>query len=658
MSSGDEKRSYGPSRPIQLGLVFSGLMSVAVVALFLYATNLGPYHDVASMVWAGSTTVNTADFRNITVVSVGFIQNEDSLKSVISASFKSPLMLILVLGLGVGAAAVRWRYNRLDRTLGDAVESALLVVGPVLAVLLVDTLPDEAYVWAEKMRTFLETGRLGVPLADGTYAEATIGMGQFLIGAALTQIGLSPEQALVFTAIAGIPLLLFAWWTWCSDNACDYRLRLIGTGLIALSPMLLANAAIGIDNCLGVAVVGWWVVFLYRRDAILALVLIAACAPIIRLDLWIITAASAAVLLVRFWRTQQRRTFVAPFSFGALAILIFLLYKYWAYGQQVPAMALYKQPSLAADFLASGASYVQSSWSVSFCFSIALIAVACIFSAKWVRIETLSVFVVVVIVIGTAISSGGDYFDYFLPLWAPYITTFGRYLGPVAVIALFLGARGLSDGTGSVRRARVLTLGCCTSVVAGTLILFPLSGDFSSIHTDARAVQTDERAYCDAASAEAFVQVFGSGRTVGTPELAGFTFHARAKLDDLIGLGDARVYPLEKLVLSPGNLLHKYRMTGTVSSRRPDFLYYYGSAVCQFSDPIGVFGDGTRGAYRDMFVKAFSIDVPQFRLGSPQELQKLGYEPLVINFWYRSPDNRPQRGFLTLLALSGVRGAT
>jgi hypothetical protein len=524
--------------------------------------------------------------------------------------------------------------------------SLAILIGSFYSLSQIGELADEDYVWASKLVSFAQNGKLGVPLYNGKFGESTVGTLQFLLSSIIYKfLHLTVEQALILPIFACLLILLYVSFKALSVAYQSIFVPLVFLSVVILSPVFEINFANGFDNVMALTLIIVWISRETNFIQILPIrtfrLLIAVLGPLIRLDLVVLIPI---VLLLTY---SDLKIFTAHGKINRVwnafkslrneiaTVGIFLVgwatYKFWAFQSILPAMYEYKAPTLNLFYILKGSKYVA--YSFGFYPTTILIFVTLGFAysirQKIIRVDRLTYALLVfsVFEFASAIFSGGDYFG----------PSFARYEFPVIISLLFYGLIRLSEHSirqnGSRRTFSLLLI----LVFALMCSLFPSYP--SSRIAYAHSSQIFGRASCDDFAAQATANYL-SERKVTHPviissEVNGAAFHMRARLVDAIGLVDESVYPLTSPPASKGNVLHKHQVPlSDAELNAGNVVWFYGSAVCQDYDINHLIPSDTPPS-DDQFASMATSFPNNYRYKEIAEFFNKGYKPTRISFNYQ-----------------------
>lgn len=516
------------------------------------------------------------------------------------------------------------------------------VLGNFWLFLQIDDLPDEAYVWGSKVDNFLKDGHLGVNLFDGTSAESTVGTLHFVLASFFRYFGFTIEQSLIIPIFISLTFAL---------SLVSYRISvterrpLLGVIIISffyLSTALGGNVAYGFDNVILLsALLTWFMVERYssKQDSGLLRFFMAGVLPIIRLDMILCTIfvllweIRKIHLLGRLHVRSYIKSNLHSYSLFSVIILLFALYKYWAFGTLIPAMAKYKSFHPSSLLIHDGIIYVFKALSANYLGPTILFLLVLDFSLKRyarrsINLDnkerfhlTLLLFLFASSVL-SSVFAGGDYFEPYLNRYLfPYLMTF-------FIVMLFGALR--------TERSSLIHLnqkfGSYVALIITGLIAFQpyaVGARLGDTLSDIRRVDFG-RASCDALAAQAISKIApnilpsASRRSIVviTPEVNGFAYHGKFLLMDLIGLVDSRISHDSTI----GTGLHKFRIEyKNIDLNKANILWLYNSVECGFSPSLD-------DQYQIRFSRILNEFPGNFRIKDYRQYQTLGFTPGVIEF--------------------------
>jgi hypothetical protein len=547
-------------------------------------------------------------FNNFKVINVGSVN--DYLLSTMSATYASTRALFLVI-LSTSIILIALKFILKINLQNAILLSLLTLAGNIFLFLQIDDLPDEGYVWASKIDTFIQNGRLGVPLESDGVGESTVGFLQFFFAAVPRSLGLTIEQSIylplwIFLTISQVLLYrVIEKYT----NSALYGLIVVGA--IYTLPVIGFNFALGFDNVIAYSFLIIWLYFelnsnVYRQGV--ARILLFVTFPIIRLDfivvsigIFILHCIENKIISIKSLNNEVKRNF-QWYLISLSTLLLWLIYKMWAFGELIPAMAVYKSFHGGEHLIFSGLNYLVNALSINSILSLTIFSYI-LFTIVWIllwrkknltlsekvlqsfkkqnyRIIQLfilnSIFMLFTSIF--AIMAGGDYFG-------PALM---RYQFPfllVMAMILFLMVLSFSDilnkayasaSTGFQRFYRIdMNLIFLFTVMITILFFKPYS--FHTTFEDIKQLDRSGRVTCEAAAAFAIFEAFPKINTIATPEVNGISYHSNSNLIDLIGLVDTNV----KTDGYIGDSLHKFRILQTDKHiLKADLLWLWPGAEC------------------------------------------------------------------------------
>lgn len=514
-------------------------------------------------------------------------------------------------------------------------------------------LPDEAYVWASKIKNLSSHGVLGVLMWDDSYQESSVSTLPFLI-TYFVHLGkfLTIEQSLVLTSLLQQIFFIIAVFVFLIllklPNIYVYPQILI----FGLSSAITKNVISGFDSLAAGLVLIFWIYFEVNTKNGTnekSKLLIATLAPLVRLDLAIISLVIFGSHFVEVFKTQKlsKLKFLSKCKLYIIPFTIFfcwVLYKIVYFGSIVPAMVKYKSPVFDQRYILLGLSYVRDSLSLQTCILLVALSLYLIFKPSFTfvnpELQSLNKKLLIVTFISfiSVSFTGGDYFG----------ASMARYIIPyvVAWLIFFLVCYSRLDKVKEADRkkfrrsnysqqilmpARFLLL-----LIIGLNLVF-VSNSFSKSNFFPDIVP--RRTTCDSLAASAFKSFLSNdkeGLVVATSEVNGIAYSLDAKLFDLSGLVESRNYPLKLTPPDGGFLFYKFRtpiLSADIS--KVDVIWFWGSANCDdFSsndDVRAALKQNRDAAAVDLLVNSW---VSEFRVGSLRQLQEWDFIPVISKFSY------------------------
>lgn len=527
-----------------------------------------------------------------------------------SPASSSAILLVILATLSV----MVFMQKCLILSIGNFISIGLtILLGNLFLLLQIDDLPDEGYVWASKVDNFIRSGQLGVSLDAGRMGESTVGFLQFLLAAAPRALGLTIEQSLyvpLWVSLSVSQVLLFSIVAKHTNSKFYSHLAI---GLVFALPVLGANFALAFDNVMAYAFLVIWLFFelnasKVRKDK--ARILLVAVLPLIRLDLVIVSLSIITLHLIEnklfsirnFVKEVQKNRLNYAFSLGVL--VFWLLYKLWAFGDLVPAMATYKGFHAGADNILymQGLHYLIAALNLEVLLSpipvaIFIILLVRIYSWKWrnkiltkeiihlyskrTRQQSILLDLSILFLFVTsafAFTAGGDYFG---PQLMRYQFPFLILIALLMYLKLFTFSIVLvekySGLNKSVNRYLRLDVQVMLAFSLFIFLLFFRPNTPQMVFNDINHIDQNGRVTCEAAAAISLKKAFDGVDTVASSEVNGFAYHSNASLIDLIALVDTRTMSDGYV----GDARHKFRIISNKNEiSRTDVLWLHGGAEC------------------------------------------------------------------------------
>jgi hypothetical protein len=559
----------------------------------------------------------------------------------------------------------RLRHTRENKSrIVDTCYSISLATALIGSMWLVDDLFDEAYLWASKMENFLNTGRFGIQLHDGVWAESSAGFIQYFVAAFFKPVtGLSPEQTLVGSSLFIYFLCLSVFYISFRLGISEKRATSVVLLALGVSPPLLLMASEGVDNVGSVTVCALWslgALSIGNRSQKSSLMLLAASiAPLIRFELWVLIIPTAIILFVNelgdsdlstlisrrrldlrpFVEIFRRRRFVISVCVLITPILVISAYRTWAFDQVIPAMVQLKRPEISADITPLGVDYFLKTSGLSTLVLLLGLIWLVVNGQVTVLRSVLSsvqlVFIALVLCLYTvfllvAIGSGGDYLGYGMARYTILPMTL------LLVPSMFLLKRAANNSNDSLelevngmKAARALGAIFLVSSLCG--LFFPES--FKVAAKDMTEVQP-WRATCEQTVSRALSQYLPGNWIVGTTELNGFQYNTSLRLLDLFGGADSRAHPSQRVPHPAVPLNIRFSLADEIQKYKPQVLWAWGSASCPYfsSDGSGrIYQSLVTGNFASAVSGVFETELEYFRLGS-QNLLSVDYQPHIYVF--------------------------
>ncbi len=539
----------------------------------------------------------------------------------------------------------------------------LTLFGSYFSLLQVDELPDEAYVWAEKVENFTQNGHLGVRLFDGTYGESSVGFLQFALATIPRFLGFTLEQSIFIPLWVGISISQVLIFVLLFSVTRSRVVASITVLAITLNPVFLGNFRFAFDNVLAFSFLIIWS-FIELSESVTKKrsfrLFLAVIFPIVRLDYVLVTFAILFLHvfdskiynkkeLIRDFKLHKKQNFI-----GLSVFMIFILYKLWAFNDLIPAMARYKSFHYSLPLHIKGLHHVNDALHLTEILTLpfALIVVALnlliliknIKSKRYfddedrlkfdseIKIKILLGINLLLILANVLfeIMSGGDYFG---PNLVRYELPFLLNFALLFIVYFRLKSRNIHSPNLLNLMIRVSSVSLFFSLVF--LILF------NPIETKDMLRKMGKiefgRTTCDAGAALAVKRVFPNFEVVASPEVNGFTFHMEGRVVDLIGLVDPRV----DFAGSMGeNSLHKFQVIPTESMLdSADVLWLFPGSECTkdptwFSDKNEENSDILYQQRR--LSELVNGQLGRFRIYNFDEYLLRGFKPKVIYYSFYS----------------------
>jgi hypothetical protein len=476
----------------------------------------------------------------------------------------------------------------------------------------IDDLPDEGYVWASKIDNFIQVGRLGVELGSRIYGESTVGFLQFLLASIPRALGLTIEQSIYIPLWISLTVSQVVLYKIVEKYTNSKYFALLIIALVYAIPAIGYNFALGFDNILAYTFLIYWLYFELNTSKAMrnsARILLVIIFPIIRLDFAIVSLGIVGLHFIEnkmFSRKtilREVKTNLPFYLISFLSILIWLSYKIWAFGELVPAMAIYKGFHIGGHLFYSGLTYFFNSLSIK---SIAIPLLFTIiftiriplwsnqlienfpkildsFKKKNTQVLRLLLLNLVYFAVSTilVILAGGDYFG----------TSLMRYQFPFIILICLLLFLLLQDFLKTMdkffvdKSLRLIKLWgiekklvLFSSIITLGFLFGPINTNF--LINDLKQVERNGRVSCEAAAGFAIKKALPYVDIISTPEVNGIAYHSETKLIDLIGLVD----PSFKTTEFIGDSLHKFRVEQSDQEIfQTDLLWLHPGAECAIS---------------------------------------------------------------------------
>lgn len=455
-------------------------------------------------------------------------------------------------------------------------ESFILILivtfGNLFLLFQVDDLVDEAYVWIEKIQNLIQFGHFGVALSDGTYAESSVGTLHFLVSALFQVLGFTPEQSLflpLYLSFSLSQILIFKLIIIFVRSTLVATLFILG---VYVSPVIGLNFSNAFDNVLAFSFLIFWV-FLelccddrgaYIRKYRLMFVFLF---PLVRLDYTIISMGIIALHIIENRIFSPKKFFSEIKSCKkevALLVLAFtswLIYKLWAFGDLIPAMASFKGLHYSPYLWKTGILELYKTLNLEKLTQIGWILLIPVFlflvtyrknifnkifnpkknlfynflsRANKIHYLFILNLIFILIVFTLTVISGGDYFG------IGYVRYQFPFLLLQFLLMLIIFLRIQKSTTHWIANSKVVWFNLFTFFSISIGLIFFRPEQIKGVVTDVKTVEAG-RATCDAGAALTIKSLFPNLQTVASPELNGFGYHAGLNLVDLVGLVDANV---------------------------------------------------------------------------------------------------------------------
>ena len=549
-------------------------------------------------------------FYNFVVYDAGSLGAQEL--STLSASPASNRAILIVIGLTffVMLTIYRARYLRTMETISLGL---LLLAGNLFLLLQIDELPDEGYVWASKVVNFIENGKLGVQLDAGLMGESTVGFLQFLLSAGFIFFGLTVEQAIYLPIWISFTVSQVLLYLIVVNHTKSKFYALVSVIMIFVLPVLGYNFAFAFDNVMAFSFLIVWTFFELNSSKEVkhkARILLVVIFPLVRLDFAIVSVAIIMLHVIenRLYSTRsivfEIRENLLLYASSLSLLITWVLYKLWAFGDLVPAMASYKSFHWdSGSYLYSGGIlYLISSLNLEVILSpipLGTLTLLMIRLCAWMwlnkagsqeilrnyflqtsRIQNLLTMSIIFFFVSSvfAIIAGGDYFG-------PQLV---RYQFPYLILIFLLLYLKLHTFSKILRNTYFergiisrhflgldFQLALSLSLLA-LLIFFRPSSPYNYL-SDISQVDKVGRATCEAAAGISLRQLFPNMQTIATAEVNGISYHSKSALIDLIGLVDTGT-STDGYV---GDSLHKFRIIQSDADiLRTDVLWLWSAAEC------------------------------------------------------------------------------
>jgi hypothetical protein len=534
-----------------------------------------------------------------------------------------------------------------------------------LSILAVDDLSDEAYLWANKVLEVSTSGVPGIRLWDGVLAESTVGTLQFLASAGILLLApISIEVALLLPVLLSV--FLCVWLMHITFIQVGSKLgSIVAPALVVTAPSLIFNASEAFDNVIGFSLVCSWAAIALReglevRKFLWLTSAASILAPMIRLELIVFSVLSMAVALIFFFSylkspreediNKPIKNWLHPVGAIGLALFgvgLFFVWRLLTFGSLFPAMISYKSFNGDVWSLLMGAwTTLIAPWGQGASMVIALLLGFMFFSGiglcigllwqfeKSVNIPKISVVLVPLMTLSvvSAVGAGGDYFpsSYLRYLITPTLTLF--------FVGLFLLFKTLAH-KGSLGFPWVMS----GAILA---LALPLYSNSNLVVADMGEVKLG-RATCDAMAIKTF-EALGEFEqnipVIATTEINGAAYHSGARLYDLMGLADPRLFPEDSAYpVTARSLpdLYKFNHFEKYSFAPPrneiseiDYVWIWGSTSCDVIDETAL-QRSSNLTKNDLVSRVFSSlnsPVTEYRVGRLETYLANGFYPVSASF--------------------------
>lgn len=533
-----------------------------------------------------------------------------------------------------------------------------------LSIFAVDDLSDEAYLWADKVRYMNSSGTPGIRLWDDTLVESTVGTLQFALSAGI--LALAPvtiEVALLIPVLLSV--FLCAWFMHITFSRVGSKIgSFVAPALVVATPNLILNTSQAFDNVIGFSLICIWAsVALWtnvdRHKFLWLTVVMSILAPIVRLELIVFSLLSMAAAVQYYFSVHSLAQVRAPrntskwfhpalaIGVSTFGIGLFFVWRLAKFSSLFPAMISYKSFNGDVWALWMGAwTTFFAPWSLNSSVAAKLV-MGFIFIAgmglvirhllKYEKMATcprisLALIPLLTLSATSAIGAGGDYFPagYLRYLITPTLTLF--------FVGLFLFSRELKHGSG---------VGLPLAKFGALLALaLPLYGNSNLVLSDFAVVELG-RTTCDAMAIRA-LETLGEFNQeiplIATTEINGAAFHSRARVLDLMGLMDPRLYPKESEYPAAANSLadlykfnhfEKYSFTPSeLQANLIDYVWIWGSTECRAEEKLLV-PQQLEQLENDLQSRVLSVlnnPVTEFRIGNLEMYATNGFRPVTASF--------------------------
>jgi hypothetical protein len=492
---------------------------------------------------------------------------------------------------------VRWAGRRNFRENSNLYLLKFNYFFPTLSYLAFTDQLDESYIWASKIENFLATGRLGVELYDGTYAESSVSIIQFLIASFLKILfPITYEQAIYLPGVLSMYALVYLWMKTTQTLALSKFSSMIPLVFLVTSFAFIQNLSFSFDVSLSLLAL----FFIYQKSRShdstkVGVLFVVGLTPLIRIEFLVLAILVFLCLVFQKYREKTNSLSVVKLLlviFGPLTLAFG--YKWWAFGDFLPAMVHFKTQQYDLETLSRIVAYYVRAFGFTATALLILGTMFFLFKVNWkatlqiglVRFISLPIFqittlVYIALLFLTPLMAGSDYHGERLQ----------RYLIvplSLCVFIFFMSSNFSFDDS----RVRVFKEKKVLSFVLAFLIAI-------SAESHAYALSAGKwfsfdnrpsRAHCDELIGpklrEFWMSKSDNPLVIATSEANGISFSSGARLLDLAGVVDARNYPAELDPIFPGNLYGKYSFKDSIARERPSILWPYRTEYCTFYNPL------------------------------------------------------------------------
>ena len=524
------------------------------------------------------------------------------------------------------------KYNRLET------HSYLLHLNyflPIFSYLSFSDQVDESYIWASKVQNLLSSGRMGVKLFDGTYGESSVSIIQPVISSVIkAMLPITYEQALYIPGIASIYILIYFWSKTAATLSLSFLSSIIPIGFLMTSYGFLQNVSLSFDVTISLLAI-----FLVYKESMKSKApivwgpVLVSLTPLIRIEfLFLILLWIFAFTIEIYNRRIQLSTYLKSIAVLLTPTLFACVYKFWAFGDLLPAMVHFKfQNYDLVSMVRIIAYYVRALGYVAT--TILVVGAFFYLINKRLKLEVKTLFFiflklpifqkVTLVFIGiqflTPVLAGSDYHGERLQ----------RYIIvplSLSVFIYFMHRDFLWKE--SIRKSLVLQRG-----VTFFLILIISISLESHVYAIKEGKWFDiqsrpSRAHCDQLIGpeirKFWLSKSNAPLVIATSEANGISFSSGARLLDLAGVVDARNYPVNTNPISPGNLYGRYTFKDAIAKELPSILWPYKSEHCTFYNGIDF---NSKVGTSELIENAYSSEWARYWFPSLSSLSKLGYCP-------------------------------